>query len=62
MSLSGRDGYDDVRIAISADQARPPISTITLHFDTGSRDLSAVAPAGAKADDFVFKVDRMAIR
>ena len=49
-SLSGPDGYRDIAIPIPHDAARPPISEITLHFDSGGRD------------GFVFKLDRLIVR
>ncbi len=49
-SLAGQDGYRDVTIAIPDDPSRPPVSTITLHFDTGGRET------------FEFKMDRFAVR
>jgi hypothetical protein len=49
LSLPTGDGYHDIVIAVPADASRPVISDITLHFDSGG-------------EDFVFKLDRMAIR
>ena len=48
--LAGQDGYRDIAIAIPEDPSRPPVSTITLHFDAGGRDT------------FEFKLDRFTIR
>ncbi len=33
-NLSGADGYRDITIAIPEDPSRPPVSEITLHFDS----------------------------
>jgi hypothetical protein len=48
LSESGR--YYDLVIPIPRDPSRPPVSEITLHFDSGDRD------------SFVFKLDRLTIR
>jgi hypothetical protein len=48
LSESGR--YHDLVIRIQPDPSRPPVSEITLHFDSGGRDT------------FVFKLDRLMIR
>jgi hypothetical protein len=48
--LVRQDGYRDISIPIPPDPSRPPVSEITLHFDTGT------------TTDFIFKADRMAIR
>jgi hypothetical protein len=50
LNPSTRDGYKDLIVTIPPDPSRPPISHITLRFDAG--DLP----------DFVFRLDRMAIR
>ena len=49
-AVEGHDGYRDIAIALPADPSRPPVSTITLHFDSGGRD------------SFVFKLDRLSIK
>ena len=49
-NLSGPDGYRDIAISIPPDPSRPPVSEITLHFDSGGRD------------SFVFKLDRLMIK
>jgi hypothetical protein len=48
--LPGGDGYGDIAISIPQDPSRPPISEITLHFDSGG------------GDDFVFKLDRLMVK
>ncbi len=48
--LTGASGYRHITIAIPEDPSRPPVSTITLHFDSGGRE------------EFVFKLDRLTIR
>ena len=48
--LAGADGYRDITIAIPDDPSRPPVSTITLHFDSGGRGT------------FDFKLDRFTIQ
>jgi hypothetical protein len=48
--LTDADGYHDITISLPADSSRPPVSEITLHFDTAGRD------------SFVFKLDRMSIK
>lgn len=50
LNLSGGNGYRDIAIAVPSDRSRPPVSQITLRFDTGGRE------------DFVFKLDRLTIR
>jgi hypothetical protein len=50
LPIAGQEGYRDITIAIPDDSSRPPISTITLHFDSGGRDT------------FDFKLDRFTIR
>jgi hypothetical protein len=49
-NLSGPEGYRDIVISIPQNTSRPPVSTITLHFDNGGREA------------FVFKLDRLTIR
>ena len=49
-NLSGPNGYRDIAISIPRNPSRPPVSEITLHFDSGGRD------------DFVFKLDRLLIK
>ena len=49
-AVPAQEGYRDIAIRIPPDSSRPPVSEITLQFDTGGRD------------DFVFKVDRMVVR
>jgi hypothetical protein len=49
-NTAGAEGYRDISLALPADPSRPPISQITLYFDTGGRP------------DFVFKLDRLTIR
>ena len=48
--LAAADGYRDITISLPADSSRPPVSEITLHFDTPGRDT------------FVFKLDRMSFK
>ena len=48
--LSGPDGYRDIVISIPQNTSRPPVSEITLHFDSGGRE------------SLVFKLDRLIIR
>jgi hypothetical protein len=36
--IVGQDGYRDITLAVPEDRSRPPISTITLHFDAGGRN------------------------
>jgi hypothetical protein len=48
--LTGAGGYHDITISVPADSSRPPVSEITLHFDSAGRD------------SFVFKLDRMSIK
>ena len=50
LNPSTRDGYKDLIVTFPPDPSRPPISHITLRFDTGHRP------------DFVFKLDRLTIR
>ena len=50
LNPSTRDGYRDLIVTIPPAPSRPPISLITLRFDTGDRP------------DFVFKLDRLTIR
>ena len=49
-NLSGPDGYRDIVISIPQNTSRPPVSEITLHFDSGGRE------------SLVFKLDRLIIR
>ena len=49
-AVAGQDGYRDITLALPEDPSRPPVSTITLHFDSGGRET------------FEFKLDRFAIR
>jgi hypothetical protein len=48
--LPSADGYREITIAIPEDPSRPPVSTITLHFDSAGRDA------------FEFRLDRFTIR
>jgi hypothetical protein len=50
LSLPPGDGYRDIVLQVPADASRPAVSDITLHFDNGG------------GEDFVFKLDRLAIR
>jgi hypothetical protein len=49
-NLAGQAGYRDIAIAIPDDPSRPPVSTITLHFDSGGRGT------------FDFKLDRLSVK
>lgn len=49
-SLTAAGGYHDVTISLPPDSSRPPVSEITLHFDSGGRD------------SFVFKLDRISVK
>jgi hypothetical protein len=49
-AVAGQDGYRDIALAIPEDSSRPPVSTITLHFDSGGQQT------------FDFKLDRLTIK
>jgi hypothetical protein len=49
-ALAGQSGYRDIVLPLPADPSRPPVSAITLHFDSGGRET------------FDFKLDRFTIR